>query len=58
MKGQMLKDLARPNKEKEKELLEKMGLSGFFRDVSNAEAAEQTSNMWSQINIFVGNYAL
>jgi len=34
------------------------GFEWFLRDVSNAKAAEQTSNMLSQINIFVGNYAL
>ncbi|KAJ6838080.1 HSP-interacting protein [Iris pallida] len=49
---QRLKDLSRPNKEKD--LLEKMGLARFFKDVSSDEAAEHASNMRSQINILWG----
>ncbi|KAJ6829174.1 HSP-interacting protein [Iris pallida] len=49
---QRLKNLSKPNKEKD--LLEKMGLDGFFKDISSDEAAEQASNMRSQINLLMG----
>ncbi|MQM07984.1 hypothetical protein Taro_040833 [Colocasia esculenta] len=49
---QRLKDLSKPNKEKL--LLEKMGLSDLFKGLSTDEAAEQASNMQSQINLLWG----
>ncbi|MQL77474.1 hypothetical protein Taro_009892 [Colocasia esculenta] len=49
---QRLKDLSKPNKENM--LLQKMGLMGLFREMSNDEAAEQASNMISQINLLWG----
>ncbi|XP_008795825.1 protein PHOX1 [Phoenix dactylifera] len=52
MEEQRLKELSMPSKEKT--LLQKMGLDGYFKDVSNDEAAEQASNMRSQINILWG----
>lgn len=52
IEARRLKNLSRPNKEKD--LLEKMGLDGFFKDVSSDEAAEQASNMRSQINLLMG----
>lgn len=52
MEEQRLKNLSQPDKEKI--LLEKMGLDVFYKDISNEEAAEQASNMRSQINLLWG----
>lgn len=49
---QRLKKLGEPNKDKI--ILEKMGLEGLFKDLTNEEAAEQASNMKSQINLLWG----
>lgn len=47
-----LKNLSRPDKEKD--LLNRMGLGDLFRGMTNEEAAEQASNMRSQINLLWG----
>ncbi|XP_010928276.1 LOW QUALITY PROTEIN: protein PHOX1-like [Elaeis guineensis] len=52
MEEQRLRELSQPSKEKT--LLQKMGLDGYFKEVSNDDAAEQASNMRSQINILWG----
>ncbi|ONK70377.1 uncharacterized protein A4U43_C05F33090 [Asparagus officinalis] len=52
MEEERLKNLSKPNKEKL--LLEKMGLDALFKDLSNDEAAEQASSMRSQINLLWG----
>ncbi|KAG1363983.1 putative protein PHOX1 [Cocos nucifera] len=52
MEEQRLRELSKPSKEKA--LLQKMGLDGYFKDISNDDAAEQASNMRSQINILWG----
>ncbi|ONK77984.1 uncharacterized protein A4U43_C02F13000 [Asparagus officinalis] len=52
IEGQRIMNLSKPNKERD--LLKKMGLDGFFKDVSNEEASEQASNMRSQINLLWG----
>ncbi|XP_058111438.1 protein PHOX1-like [Magnolia sinica] len=49
---QRLDELAKPDKEKQ--LLKKMGMDELYKDVSTDEAAEQASNMRSQINILWG----
>lgn len=47
-----LEGLGKPSEEKL--LLQKMGLSGLFKEVSTDEAAEQASNMRSQISLLWG----
>ncbi|OAY85548.1 hypothetical protein ACMD2_12272 [Ananas comosus] len=52
MEEKRIKELSKPNKETL--LLQKMGLEGYFNEISKDEAAEQASNMKSQINILWG----
>lgn len=52
MEEKRLKNLLKPDKEKV--ILEKTGLDAYIKDVSNDEAAEQASNMRSQINLLWG----
>nr|CAD1840147.1 unnamed protein product [Ananas comosus var. bracteatus] len=52
MEEKRIKELSKPNKEAL--LLQKMGLEGYFNEISKDEAAEQASNMKSQINILWG----
>ncbi|KAJ6852545.1 HSP-interacting protein [Iris pallida] len=52
IEAQRLKNLSKPNRDKD--ILDKMGLDGFFKDISNEEAAEHASCMRSQINILWG----
>ncbi|KAJ6837153.1 HSP-interacting protein [Iris pallida] len=52
MEAQRLQNLSKPNKDKD--LLEKMGLDVFFKDISTEEAAEHASNMRSQTNLLWG----
>ncbi|XP_072994744.1 protein PHOX1-like [Typha latifolia] len=52
IEGQRLKELSKPNNENA--LLQKMGLEAYLKDMSPDEAAEQATNMKSQINILWG----
>lgn len=52
IEGQRLKELSKPNNENA--LLQKMGLESYLKDMSPDEAAEQATNMKSQINILWG----
>ncbi|KAF0905726.1 hypothetical protein E2562_008804 [Oryza meyeriana var. granulata] len=52
MEEQRLKNRSKPSQENA--VLEKMGLDEYIKDVSTDDAAEQASNMRSQINILWG----
>ncbi|KAG0477636.1 hypothetical protein HPP92_012355 [Vanilla planifolia] len=52
LEDQRLKERLKPNKEKV--LLEKMGLGSFFRQFSTDEAAERSSNLRSQVHVLWG----
>ena len=49
---QRLTELSKPNNSKI--LMQKMGLDGFYKDISAEEATEQAANMRSQISLLWG----
>ncbi|XP_068643825.1 protein PHOX1 isoform X2 [Aristolochia californica] len=55
MEARRSMELGNPDNEKEKTVLNKLGLDGLLKDVSMDEAAEREANLRSQINLLWGS---